>query len=75
MALREALSLAERVLESPEQALELAGWGLERAVTMGSRVAEWHAEVDRLGATSGQWRAVFQRIASTIDPGPEGEAA
>ena len=23
----------------------------------------------------GQWRAVFQRIASTIDPGPEGEAA
>jgi tetratricopeptide (TPR) repeat protein len=59
VALREALSLAEVVLQSPEQALELAGWGLERSVTMGTRVAEWHAEVDRLGATSGQWRAIF----------------
>src|SRR6185503_4008292 len=35
IALREALGLAENVLKSPERALELAGWGLERAVTTG----------------------------------------
>jgi tetratricopeptide (TPR) repeat protein len=59
-ALGEALRLAENELQSPEEALEIAGWGLERAVALGGDIPGWLGHVERIGATgSSQWRAVF----------------
>jgi tetratricopeptide (TPR) repeat protein len=59
-ALAEALDIAENKLGSVDQALELAGWGLERAVALGGDVQGWLAHVERLsGAGNGQWRAIF----------------
>jgi len=58
-ALEEALEIADKTLGSPDQALEIAGEGLERAVALGGDVARWLAEVERLGAGSSQWRAVY----------------
>jgi len=59
-ALREALDIAEHRLDNTDQALELAGWGLERAVALGGDIATWLAHVERLSAHgSGQWRAIF----------------
>ncbi|HEY3499126.1 MAG TPA: tetratricopeptide repeat protein, partial [Polyangiaceae bacterium] len=59
-ALGEALAIAESKLESPDKALELAGWGLEQAVALGGDVPGWLAHVERIGAGgASQWRAVF----------------
>jgi len=58
-ALEEALEIADKTLGSPDQALEIAGEGLERAVALGGDVPRWLAEVERLGAGSSQWRAVY----------------
>ena len=59
-ALGEALRLAEHELQSPEEALEIAGWGLERAVALGGDIPGWLGHVERIGASaSSQWRAVF----------------
>jgi tetratricopeptide (TPR) repeat protein len=59
-ALSEALDIAENRLGSTDQALELAGWGLERAVALGGDVATWLGHVERLSAHgNGQWRAIF----------------
>lgn len=59
-ALGEALSIAESKLESPDKALEIAGWALEQAVALGGDVAGWLAHVERIGAAgASQWRAVF----------------
>ncbi|HWP08975.1 MAG TPA: tetratricopeptide repeat protein, partial [Polyangiaceae bacterium] len=59
-ALSEALEIAEKQLQSPEQALELAGEGLERAVSLGGDVPAWLAHVERLSTDNNrQWRAIF----------------
>jgi tetratricopeptide (TPR) repeat protein len=58
-ALSEALALAEGTLESPDQALEIAGWGLERAVALSGDIPRWLADVERLGSGSSAWRAVY----------------
>ncbi len=57
--LEEALTLAQNPLENQDQALEIAGWGLERAVALNGDVRRWLGEVERLGSGASQWRAVF----------------
>jgi tetratricopeptide (TPR) repeat protein len=66
-ALREALEIAESKLESVDQALEIAGWGLERAVALGGDIATWLGHVERLSSHgNGQWRAIF--LADALGP-------
>jgi golgin subfamily B member 1 len=60
VALGEALTIAESKLESPDKALEIAGWALEQAVALGGDISGWLGHVERIGAAgASQWRAVF----------------